>query len=335
MSTSRKSVASSPRPPQVTVIVPVKDRESLLRGLLDALDTQTYTDFETIVVDDGSTDGSGETARSRVVAGRKVRVLDGGGKGAVAARTLGVERSKGAILAFTDSDCTPRADWLQRGVAAINSGADAANGRTVPARPMLPLERSMGSGLEGLFPTCNMFYRREAFARAGGFDAGIGIAWGFPRKNRAKGLGFGEDTVLGWRVARTGKMAYASQAIVEHHVFPPDWSDMISRMVGVGAFPAMVREVPELRGTLCWYRVQLGPRSRIPVYATAAALITRQRPLVAAAIIAWAAMRYSDMNQDHIPKRRRLTALPAEMTSDVIMAAALLGGSARARTLLI
>ena len=44
--------------PSVSVIVPVRNRHALLRRLLDALAVQTYTDFEVLVVDDGSSDGT-------------------------------------------------------------------------------------------------------------------------------------------------------------------------------------------------------------------------------------------------------------------------------------
>ncbi len=321
--------------PAVSVIVPVKDRRDLLGVLLDALADQTFGDFEVLVVDDGSADGSGELARSRTIAGRPVTVLDGGGRGAVAARRLAVAHARGRILAFTDSDCAPLPSWLEQGVAAIEAGADAANGLTRPARQMLPLERSMGSGTEGLFPTCNMFYRRSAYDAAGGFDEGIATHWGFRPDARSRGDGFGEDTVLGWKVARTGKLVYAPGAIVEHHVFPPDYTDMLSRTARVAAFPAMVRDVPELRRTLCRHRVQLGARSRVPVYLTAAAVAARRPRLAAGTALVWAAMRWRELQDFPITTRRRLEVLPVEMGIDVITAAALAIGSLRARSLLI
>src|SRR5581483_11530323 len=105
--------------------------------------------------------------------------------------------------------------------AAFDAGADLVNGRTVPARPLLPLERSMGSGLEGLYPTCNVLYRRDAFERAGRFDRAAARRWGFRPDRRSKGVGFGEDTLLAWRLIREGgTVAYADDAIVEHAVFP-------------------------------------------------------------------------------------------------------------------
>jgi len=321
--------------PRVSVIVPVKDRRDLLGVLLDALAAQTYGDFETIVVDDGSTDGSGDLARSRAAGAHGVVVLDGGGNGAVAARKIGIGRARGEILAFTDSDCAPLASWLEHGVAAIDSGADAANGLTRPARAMLPLERSMGSGTEGLYPTCNMFYRRSAYDAVGGFDEGIATDWGFRPDARSKGDGFGEDTVLGWKVARRGGMRYEPEAVVEHHVFPPDYVDMLSRTARVAGFPAMVRDVPELRQTLCKHRVQLGERSRVPVYAVTFGLLARRRGLAAVALGWWAAARWRELRRFPIETSEQLKLLPVEMGLDGITAASLVVGSLRARSILL
>ena len=135
---------------------------------------------------------------------------------------LGVEAAEGELLAFTDSDCAPAPEWLERAVAAIDDGATLVNGRTVPSRPPLPLERTMASGREGLYPTCNMVFRRAAYEEAGGFDSGVARRWGFRPDRRSKGDGFGEDTVLAWRIIRGGgRVTYAEDAVVEHAVFPP------------------------------------------------------------------------------------------------------------------
>lgn len=329
------AAASGVAEPRVSVIVPVKDRCELLLALLDALEAQTLREFEVIVIDDGSTDGSAEATR-RMVAGRPVYLLDGGGQGAVAARTLGVRKASSSVLAFTDSDCAPFPNWLEEGVRAIEQGADLVNGRTRPARPMLPLERSMGSGLEGLYPTCNVFYRRDAFERAGGFDISVAGRWGFRPDARSRGDGFGEDTLLAWRVARAGTVEYAPEAVVEHHVFPPDLRDMLSRTARVAAFPAMVRDVPELRGTLLTHRVQLGARSRLPLYGLALALLGgrgQRRSFAVLCLTWWVCLRVRELWRFPLPWRRRIALLPAEMSVDVLTAGALVVGSVRARSI--
>ena len=326
--------------PRVSVVIPVKDRRELLRRALDGLAAQTFPDVEVVVVDDGSTDGSGELARQTVILGRPVRVVDGGGNGAVAARLAGVEAAQGELLAFTDSDCVPSPRWLELAVGAIDAGADLVNGRTAPDRPTLPLERSMGSGLEGLYPTCNVVYRRDAFDRAGRFDRDAARRWGFRPDRRSKGDGFGEDTLLAWRVIREGGEAtYVEDALVEHAVFPPDGRDMLSRTACVAAFPAMIKEIPELRATLVRWGWQLGQRTRLPVYATLLALVLAlvlAAPLpVVPPVVWWAVLRAQELRRFPIPWGRRLRILPVEMALDVLTAVALVVGSVRARSLLL
>ncbi len=327
---------------RVAVIVPVRDRRALLRAALDALDAQTYRDFEVVVVDDASTDGSGEEAERAPVADRPVVVLRQQGHGAVRARSLGVDATASELLAFTDSDCAPAPGWLAAAVAAVDDGADFVYGTTRPARHPGPLERSVGSGEDGLFPTCNAVYRRAVFEAAGGFgDAGPQL--GFRPHARARRLGFGEDTLLGWRVKRAGgDVRHVPDALVLHHVFSPDLGDWLTRCTMAAAFPALVRAVPELRATLVRHKVLFGARNRLPVYATLAATAgtrcrgrRRGRVLTAAALAWWAMARLRDLRRQPASWTERLVALPQEMVLDAVTGAALVVGSARARTLLL
>jgi cellulose synthase/poly-beta-1,6-N-acetylglucosamine synthase-like glycosyltransferase len=321
--------------PHVSVIIPVKDRRELLALALDGLAAQTYDDFEVVVVDDGSTDGSGELAAARTIAGRPVRVVPGGGRGAVRAREAGVAAARGDVLAFTDSDCVPSPRWLELAVAAIDAGADGANGRTAPARPPRPFERTMGSGTEGLYPTCNVLYRRAALDAAGGFDAEAGARWGFRLDRRSRGDGFGEDTLLAWRVLRAGgRIEYVPDALVSHAVLPPDVPELVSRTLRAAAFPALVREVPELRRTLLRHGWQLG-RTRVPLYALVVAVLLRRPLLVLAAAAWWVGLRAVELRRAPVGWPQRAAALPGELGVDVLTGAALVAGSAAARRVVL
>lgn len=319
---------------RISVVVPVRNRRDLIEALLDALDKQTRRDFEVIVVDDGSTDGADNVAASRVVAGRPVRLLRANGAGAVTARTIGAREARGAILAFTDSDCVPCPDWLKLGGAAIDAGADLVNGRTVPARAINPLERSLASGTEGLYPTANMFFSRAAFEAVGGFDVATENRLGFRHNERARGTGFGEDTILAWRMIRAGYRAeYVPEAEVEHYVFPPDLVEWLSRGWQTAAFPGLVAEVPELRETIMRRKVLFGIRSRVPFYATAGTLLFGYRRLAAGSALWWLLLRLRDMHRTPEPWARKLPYLPAEMLLDAVMGTGMIVGSARSGTL--
>lgn len=324
------------RTPAVSVIIPVKDRRDLLRRTLAALDRQTFRDLEVVVVDDGSTDGADEEAGSAVVAGRPVRLLRNPGRGAVAARQAGVAAARADLLAFTDSDCEPAPAWLEVAVTHLRGDAHLVAGRTMPARPVGPLERSVNEADGGLYPTCNLAVRREAYDAVGGFDGRAGARWGFRVSDRARGLGFGEDTLFGWAVARTRPAAYDEAMLVHHHVFESDLREWLGRSWQVAAFPAIVREVPELRRTMVRRGVLFTHRSRVPVYATLAALATRRPAVVAGAAGWWALHRFRHtLRRAPVPIPDRFKALPAQMLLDAVQAGALVVGSARARTLLL
>lgn len=322
--------------PSVSVVVPVRNRRDLLRRALDALDVQTHRDFEVIVVDDGSTDGAGDEAVARPIAGRPVRVLQGEGRGAVSARRLAVAASTADVLAFTDSDCEPDPTWLAAGLARVAGGAELVHGQTLPARRVLPLERSVTEKAHGLFPTCNLVVTRRTYDAVGGFDPDAGSRWRFRASARAQGLGFGEDTIFGWTVARRYPTQYAPEMVVRHHVFPADLREWVGRSWQMGAFPALFREAPELRSTLVRRRVFFGSRVREPLYATAIAIALRRPALVALAAGWWVLSRYRQtLRPTGWPLPQQLRALPPQLLLDVVQAAALLTGSVRARTLLL
>ncbi|MBV8957879.1 MAG: glycosyltransferase family 2 protein, partial [Actinobacteria bacterium] len=322
---------------RLSIIVPFRDRRAMVRQLLDALDAQTAADLEVVMVDDGSTDGARAEVEHDVRAGRPVRLVDNDGRGAYAARRAGVATSDAPYIAFTDSDCVPDAEWAEHGLRALDKGADVVNGMTIPTRPPLPLERTMWSGEEGLYPTSNVFYRRDAFEQAGGFDTAAADRFGFRPQSIERAMGFGEDTLLAWTVRRHGVAAYAPDAVVRHQVFPVDGADTLRRTRMMRAFPALVREVPELRaGTLLRHGVVLNTEAdRVPVYATFAAAAVRRRRLATVALAWWVGTRLVEARRGHGPVLRRLAAVPVQMALDVVGTGALVRGSVRSRTVVL
>src|SRR5581483_4557774 len=88
--------------PRVTVIIPAYNRKAMLCEAVDSVLAQNYRDFELLVVDDGSTDGTTQELASRY--GERVRVLRQANHGVAAARNLGIRSSNGEYIAFLDSD---------------------------------------------------------------------------------------------------------------------------------------------------------------------------------------------------------------------------------------
>ncbi|WP_245167488.1 SP_1767 family glycosyltransferase [Streptococcus cuniculi] len=88
----------------ISVIVPVYNVESYLRRCLDSLLKQTYTDFELVLVNDGSTDRSAEICEEYARKDVRIRVFHQENAGPSAARNHGVEQTRGRYITFVDSD---------------------------------------------------------------------------------------------------------------------------------------------------------------------------------------------------------------------------------------
>lgn len=88
----------------ISVIVPVYNGERYLKRCIDSVCRQTFVDWELIVVDDGSTDGSAEVIRAVAAADSRVKPVFKENAGVVEARRSGVANSCGATLMFLDCD---------------------------------------------------------------------------------------------------------------------------------------------------------------------------------------------------------------------------------------
>jgi len=238
--------------------------------------------------------------------------------------------AEGEVLAFTDSDCQPDPNWLQVGVAAVDDGADVVAGRTL-SDPPASLEHGDWNSLDGLYATCNVFYRRSAFLAVGGFDNEAARRFGFRLTPWARSRGFGENTLLGCEVARRGPARYAPDAIVIRHASPEGFREFVTRSWILVAFPALLREVPEIRPAFVRRGLLLGTRSRVPVYATAAAALLRRRRLAGLALLSWAGLRIWEIRNAPLSWAERLRMVPKEMVADAVQAAALIVGSVKAK----
>jgi len=103
-------IASQTKSPAVSVVVAAFNRAQLLPRTIDSLVSQSFKEFELIVVDDGSTDHTFEVLKAY---GDNVRVFRQENRGPSAARNLGVRHARGRWIAFQDSDDLSARDHLQ------------------------------------------------------------------------------------------------------------------------------------------------------------------------------------------------------------------------------
>ena len=90
--------------PLISVIIPVYRVEKYLRQCVNSVISQTYTNLEIILVDDGSPDGSGKICDEYIIRDKRVRVIHQANQGLSAARNAGLEIAKGDFIGFVDSD---------------------------------------------------------------------------------------------------------------------------------------------------------------------------------------------------------------------------------------
>ncbi len=196
---------------RASIIIPAYNAQKTLPECLVACLGQNYPDFEVIVVDDGSTDGTSAVAQQfeTVLYHRQTN------GGPSSARNTGARLASGEILVYTDADCVPHADWLKRLAGGFEEGIVAVGGTYAIANPSSRLarvvqaeiaarHRQFGSEVDFL-GSFNVAYRREAFEAAGGFDESYRQA-------------SGEDNDLAYRLADFGgRLAFTPTAIVAHY----------------------------------------------------------------------------------------------------------------------
>lgn len=203
--------------PFVSVIIPVLNDSRRLEACLRALADQTYPkgSYEVVVVDNGSD----EDIEGLVTRFEDVVLAFEPDKGSAGARNKGISLAKGDVLAFTDADCIPYSDWIERGVECIKGvpGCGMVGGGiefvfTNPAKPaltelydsMIYLQQRRYVEKRRFAATANMFTRRTVIDDVGFFD-NINLPFS------------GADNDWGWRVYLKGyKQIYCEKARVKH-----------------------------------------------------------------------------------------------------------------------
>ena len=95
----------------ISVIIPVYNNEKYIARCLDSLIQQTYSEFEALVINDGSKDNSGEIIQSYAEHDKRFRYFEQENQGVSVARNKGLDNAKGEYVLFLDGD-----DWLDNDV---------------------------------------------------------------------------------------------------------------------------------------------------------------------------------------------------------------------------
>ena len=97
---------------KVSIIVPVYNVEKYLQRCIESILTQTETDFELLLIDDGSKDKSGLICDEYAQKDKRVNVIHKENGGVSSARNLGIEKANGEWMCFIDADDYVRQDFL-------------------------------------------------------------------------------------------------------------------------------------------------------------------------------------------------------------------------------
>jgi GT2 family glycosyltransferase len=231
--------------PRVSVIVPAYNAQDVIDRCLDAVSRQTAPPetVEIIAVDDGSTDDT----PARVQAHPAARLIVQDHAGPAAARNLGVQYAVGEIVLFTDADCAPAPDWIERMVAPFAGSEQATGARAIVGVKGAYLTRQQElmarfvqveyeekydhmARLESIdfVDTYSAGYRRDVFLRNGGFDTT------FPDASV-------EDQEFSFRLAGQGyRMVFVPEARVYHWGHAQNLWSYARRKLRIGYWKVLV-----------------------------------------------------------------------------------------------
>lgn len=198
-----------------SIIIPVKEINDYILAFVPKILSQTYQNFEIIILPNIKKE-------HKILKNKKIKIIETGVVGPAQKRDIGAEKAKGEILAFIDDDAYPDKNWLENALSSFKEGVVGIGGPNLTPEESSFFQKVSGKVLASYlisgpvsyrckkseereindFPSCNLFVRRKAFLKVGGFDTGF-----WP----------GEDTKLCLELTKTGKLIYSPEVVVYHH----------------------------------------------------------------------------------------------------------------------
>jgi GT2 family glycosyltransferase len=318
----------TPGAPEVSVVVASHEREERLSTLLDALAQQTLPrkQWELIVVHTYAPDTAARLLDAHELDLRHEMVPTDRARPSTQ-RNLGWRMARAPLVAFTDDDCRPERDWLERLLAtsranpgAIVQGATKHEPNDSDAFGALHI-RAVDVDPPGPYAqTCNILYERAALEEADGFDERAIV---------------GEDLDLSLRVRRTGApYVGARDAVVYHAVEAVSLREKVRSNVKWQHLAYVVKRNPELRKDCClgvFYK-----REHFRAALALAGLVAAPRtPLALAAVLPYYLLERDHFGPTPKGRLRAVRRLPDFWLVEVAEIATFLRGSVRYRTLLL
>jgi GT2 family glycosyltransferase len=198
--------------PRISVVVCSYNAEPTLRDCFEGLRQLDYPDYEVIVVDDGSSDGT-----AAITGDYGFRLIRTENRGLSNARNTGMEAATGEIIAYLDSDARPDPSWLSYlahtflttkhaavGGPNLSPPGDGEWAEGVANAPGAPIHVLLSDSEAEHIPGCNMSIRKNSLQAIGGFDPQFRVA--------------GDDVDVCWRLHQRGwTLGFNPAAFVWHH----------------------------------------------------------------------------------------------------------------------
>jgi len=194
---------------KVSVIVCTYNRAGLLKSCIDSILSNTYPDFDLMIVDQSENDESKNSVNEYERDDNRIKYLRSE-KGKSRALNLGIKKTKGEIIALTDDDCIVPRDWIEKIVLVFRLFPDAAIifGDLIArehdsSKEFIPEYYSMNKKFSGVLSMkkgigkgANMVIKKSVFEKVGCFDENLGpgtdlrasVDWDFTYRTLAKGL---------------------------------------------------------------------------------------------------------------------------------------------------
>jgi glycosyltransferase involved in cell wall biosynthesis len=189
--------------PLVSVAICVRNGEQHVKSCINSLLSQTFKDYEIIMVDDGSSDRTLEIISAfkddRIKCFKNKECL-----GIAKSRNIAIKHSTGKYIFCTDADCTVNDTWIEEGLNCFKTGCVGAEGKLVYVSPNYQPTFStqfMDNKSGGHFMTASVAYRKDIIEAVGYFNEDIN---------------YFADRDLGLKVAKLGKVCFNKNMIAVH-----------------------------------------------------------------------------------------------------------------------
>jgi len=188
--------------PKVSVIVITHNEAPYISNCLKSVLNQSYENFEIIIVDEHSSDGTLDIVKS--FKSRKIRLALSSSKNICVARNIGIKQARGEFVFFIDGDCIASRNWIIAAMKNFKDDVIGIEGKTYYVsknfRPSLR-DKIIYNLKGGLYATCNIAYKKKTLKEIGGFD---------------EKFKFAGDIDLGLRAKKLGKIFFEDKMVVFH-----------------------------------------------------------------------------------------------------------------------